>query len=191
MSQKSKKLWSKVRQGIASGTFPAVFVTAAGKLALDGIGAELPADLAALYPADIREKAEQVAAVRQADADAESLRQQQHRAAIEAERAAVIEQHREDCVWRLNGLFVEEFSDRRYTYSEISAWLDCYGYVHRHNHASVGVVCERPQGDFAIDVSDWFFDSDHRSGRRVTFGDLVRSLDSFARDRRERAAINN
>lgn len=191
MTKQSQKRWQKVLDQIAAGTFPPVFVTRAGKLAIDGLGAELPADIAALYPADIREKAEQVAAVRQADADAEALREKQRRAAIEAERAAVIEEHREECVWRLNGLFVEEFSDRRYTYSEIAAWLDCYGYVYRHNHATVSVICERPEGDFHIDVSDRFFDCEHRSGRRVTFADLARSLDEFARERRERAAINN
>lgn len=93
MAKQSEKQSENVREQIAAGSHPAVFVTRTGKLALDGI-AEFPADIVALSPDDIREKAEVVAAVLLADADAEALRHQIRRAAIEAERAAKFEEYR-------------------------------------------------------------------------------------------------
>ena len=115
--------WWKVEQQIAAGNFPPIFVTADGRLALDGTGKTLPARLADLYPADVKAAAAEKRAAVEAAAKAE---QAQAFADWQAQRSAIqakIEQHRHERAWRLNGFYVEDSSAELYTYAEIAAWL--------------------------------------------------------------------
>lgn len=194
MSAKSKKLWSQVREQIAAGNFPKVFVTKAGKLALDGSAAEIPADIAALFPPEIRNMAEAKLAER---LESERLENEQAKAKIAeraAKRQAVIDQFGERRVWRLHGFYMEDLSMDRYTWSEIKEWLSWDAYNLRHNNACVSVVCERGDdagGDWHLDVSEYFANPCNDRVRTANFETFATRLRDYVQMRRKNASQHN
>lgn len=191
MSKKSQKMWSDVRSKIEAGNFPPIFITGNGALALDGSAAMLPQAIADLYPADILAAAKAKREAFDADQAAKASDAAAQRQAAEDRKQAVIATYGQKRCWRLNGLYVEEFTDR-YTYAEIWQWIDCEAYVLRHDHPRVSIVCDRgDDGEFFIDVSGYFDDVVNTANKTPTFGYMARKLQAFVMDRRANAAENN
>lgn len=194
MSQKSKKLWSQVREQIAAGNFPNVFVTKAGKLALDGSAAEVPADIAALFPSDIRVAAEAKLAERLNKEQVENDKALGAIAEREAKRQAVINGFGDKRVWRLAGFYMEDVTMTRYTYKEVSDWISWDAHNLRHNHPQVAVVCERGEeagGDYHLDVSCYFSNPCNDRVRTPSFETLATRLRDYVQMRRKNASGNN
>ncbi|HEX5444061.1 MAG TPA: hypothetical protein VFW87_09545 [Pirellulales bacterium] len=187
MSPKSNT-WTNIKARIAAGDFPAVFITRAGKLALDGSAAELPAAIAALYPAEIRAAAEAKAAERRQQDQADRDRRFALAEEQEAERQAVIDQFGDTRVWRLAGFYVQETSSERFTWHEISQWVDWDAYNLRHDRPSVAAVCERGAGDdYWLDLSAHFDNPSGGRRRTPSFAELVKRLGDYLVMRR----VNN
>lgn len=194
MSQKSKKLWNQVREQIAAGNFPRVFVTKAGKLALDGTATEIPADIAVLFPADIRAAAEAKLAERLNQEKVESEKAATARAEWLSKRQAVIDQYAEQRAWRLAGFYIDDVTMNRYTWKEVADWLSWDAYNLRHNHAQVAVVCERGEaagGDYHLDISEHFANPCNDRVRTPSFETLATRLRDYVQMRRENASQNN
>ena len=187
----AKQFWAKIREQIAAGNPPKVFVTRAGKFALDGSAAEMPEAVATLLPAEIREAAERIAESRRASEAAEAEKRAAERAAVAAKQQAVIEEHGNRRVWRLTGLYVDDVSTARYTWAEIAAWLDWDACNLRHRHASIYAVCDRgEQGDFTIDLSPHFYPCD-QCGRMPSFATICERLRDYVQFRQAALASHN
>ena len=189
-----KKLWDTVKEQIAVGNPPPVFVTFAGKLALAGMGAELPESVAALYPTEIREAAHAKSAVRQAEVEAESAALRAKWKAAEQLKKSVQAKYENVRCWRLNGFYVEDSSTARYTWAEIKGWIEWDAYNLRHKQPQVSAVCERSAeegSDFVVDISGHFDDvcNDHRSV--PSFEKLATRLRDYVAERRtDKAPMN-
>ena len=144
MAKKIDK-WAKVRDQIASGTYPKVFVAADGRLALDRKGCTLPPDIAALFPADVRQAAETKAAE---VATEKAARDEAARAAYVARAdldKLICDRYRNVRAWRLAGFYMDDLSTASYTLAEIESWLDWDACNLRHRYAQVSVVLARPE----------------------------------------------
>jgi hypothetical protein len=187
-------LWAKVKEQIRRGEFPPVFVTADGRLGLDGIGATLPADVAALYPAPILEAAE---AKRAAVVAAEKDRNDKWLADLRAKEQATEAtkaQYRHQRIWRLGGLYVEDQSTARYTLAEIEGWLDWDAYNLRHNRAQVTLICERPEaegGAWVQNISERFANACNDRRPVPTFAHICERLATYVATRRADMSGNN
>lgn len=187
----AKQFWSRIREQIAAGNPPKVFLTRAGKFALDGSAAEMPEAVATLLPVDIRDAAVAVAEERARQQQAESDRRRKQAEEAQAKRQAVIDEYGNRRVWRLTGLYVDDVSTARYTWAEIAAWLDWDACNLRHRHASIYAVCGRgEQGDFAIDLSPHFYPCD-QCGRTPSFATICERLRDYVQVRRLNAAKGN
>lgn len=194
MNAKKTNLWLDVEKEIESGTFPPVFISRAGKLALGSTGKELPTKIAALYPPEIRAAAEAQAATRAAEAQAAHQAVLAEIAEREARKQAVIAEFGARRVWRLAGLYVDELSTARYTWHEIASWLAWDAYSLRHNHAQVTAICERGGADgedFHVDISSHFGNPSGDRVRTPSFETLCRRLRDYTADARANMAGRN
>ena len=177
--------WATVRDQIAVGIYPKVFVASDGRLALDGKGCTLPADVAALFPTEIRQaaadRAAQIAASRAADNASRAADNEQ----ASIEHKAICDRFRNVRGWRLAGLYVDDVSMARYTLAEIEAWLGWDAANLRHKNPDVFAVLARSQrdgGDYWIDLKWHFFDACNDSRGRPSFEKLCERLAAHVRE---------
>ncbi len=193
MAKKIDK-WATVRDQIAAGSYPRVFVAADGRLALDGKGRTLPPDIAALFPADVRQAAETKATQ---VATEKAARDEAARAAYVARAdldKAVCDRYRNVRAWRLAGFYMDELSTASYTLAEIESWLDWDACNLRHKRALVSAVLARPEadgGDYHLDLSEHFFDACNDSRGAPAFETLCQRLADHVAESWSRNSVQN
>lgn len=183
--------WKKIRARIEAGDYPAVFINRVGKLCLDGSAAQLPPELAAMYPPEVISAAAEKAAAAEAERQAQDALAEAARATAMALRQQVIDQYGAKRCWRLTGLEVMERDKQIYTWQEIMRWVDWDAPNLLNPTTILYAVCSREgQDDFAICISDHFWSPD-RNPKPPGFATLCSRLHHYTADKARRMAGNN
>ncbi|HEY4759761.1 MAG TPA: hypothetical protein VIH42_04200 [Thermoguttaceae bacterium] len=189
MKRVKKMKWDAIREKVMRGEFPSVFIAGDGRLALEGRGATLPADIAALYPAEIRAQAEAKASERKAESDAKFAEQRALRTQADAE----IEKLRHVRCWRLAGFYIEDQSMARYTLAEIDEWVHWDSQNLKMKHPSVIAQADNSGiAPLCVDFSGYF---EEVCGGRVpatrSHDALCRRLAAFIDEQKVAASSQN